>query len=432
MGLAVLAQAQLARCADNAWPLVSARCEGSVRFPETDIVAATGLKSGAKVTLDDFKRAADKLVASGAFERVAYRYSPDAGGIKLVLQVEDAPQFLAVSFDNFVWCADRELIKAVHKRVPLFDGELPLDGDLTDQVTKALQEFLEERGIPGEVRFQPQSEQSGNANSGSGIFWIEGIEIPVRAVDFPGAPPADISSLQTAAKPLLGVSFRRSAAEAFISSVLQVYLQQGFLKARFAPPSVTLASSDPRSPAVTVSYPVTPGPQYRLGGFRWAGNHALDSSELGRIMTVKIGAFADPTAIDAALERARQAYRSRGYLHADVHAVPSYDDSMPAVSYELQVQEGPQYKFAGVELEGLAEGLRERVRDVWSLREGEPYDPNYIAKFLKAAEPLLGPGAVTRAEPTIDDQALTVEVLLHFDFQKPLKENPKPAVVPKR
>lgn len=433
LGLLGLAQAQAVPTAgaDSAWTLASAQAEGSTRFPEADIVAASGMKAGAKVTLDDFKRAADRLLASGAFERVAFRYSPAGNGIKVVFQVEDSSQFLSVSFDNFVWCTDRELTEFIRKHVPLFHGELALEGDMRDRVTDALQAFLAERDIPGEVRFQLQAEQPGNANA-AGVFWVEGIEIPVRSVDFPGAAPDDLPLLQVAARPLLGSSFRRSATETFSSHLLPVYFERGFLKARFAPPSITLVPGDPRHPAVAVAFLATPGPQYRLSAVRSTGNRALDSWELGRLLTAKIGAPADLGRLDADLEKIKQAYLTRGYLRAEVRIAPSYDESVPAVSFELQVQEGSQYKFASLELEGLQEPLQSRVREVWSLREGEAYDPNYIAKFLKSAAPLLGPGAVTRAEPAIDDRAKTVQVLLHFDFQKPIRENPQPASGPRK
>ena len=67
---------------------------GSKRFTETDIVSATGLKPGDTVTAENLKEAANRLMQSGAFAQVGYRFNGDFADYT----VTDAAQFVPASF----------------------------------------------------------------------------------------------------------------------------------------------------------------------------------------------------------------------------------------------------------------------------------------------------------------------------------------------
>jgi outer membrane protein assembly factor BamA len=421
MPLLVSAQKRPAGNATGAWPVVGARAVGSHRFAEKDILAAAGVTIGAMASPDELKQGADNLVASGAFEQVSYRYSPVPGGIKVEFNVADAAHFVHTSFDNFVWFTDEQLMAAIHAQVPLFAGELPAEGDMAAQVTDALQGLLHERGMAGEVRFLLHEEPR-DAPARGGYFFADGADIRVRNVSFPGAAPAEVPALEAAANPLLKMVYRRSTAEVFATENLRpVFLRRGFLKVTIGRLAATLVSSEPPVSVISLEIPVTPGPQYRLGALRWTGNKAIQSVELDKLLRVRVGMPADLVALNADLEKVSEAYKARGYLRQTTREAATYDDSVQVVSYELQVNEGDQYKFNELDIEGLDARLRDRVRELWTLREGEPYDPNYIRVFLRSAGSLLGPGMVTRMQQDINDQSKQVDVTVHFELQQPMK-----------
>jgi outer membrane protein assembly factor BamA len=280
---------------------------------------------------------------------------------------------------------------------------------------------LHERGIAGEVRFLLHEEQQ-DAPARNGYFFADGADIRVRDVSFPGAAPAEVPALNEAANRLLKMVYRRSTAESFAADHLwPVFLRRGFLKAKIGRPVATLVSSEPPASLISLEIPVTPGPQYRLGALRWTGNKAIQSVDLEKLLSVRVGTPADLVALNADLERVSEAYKARGYLRQTTREAPTYDDSIQVVSYELQVNEGDQYKFNELDIEGLDARLRDRVRELWTLREGEPYDPNYIRVFLRSAGSLLGPGMVTRMQQDINDRNKQVDVTVHFELQQPMK-----------
>ncbi len=118
--------------------LISVKVEGSKRYSEEAVVASSGLQLGTPVSEDDFKKAARRLGDLGVFTDIGYKYSYSSAGTKLVLQVTDAAKFVPVRFEDFVWFSDEELMQRIKERAPMFNGEVPLSGNLADRVSDVL------------------------------------------------------------------------------------------------------------------------------------------------------------------------------------------------------------------------------------------------------------------------------------------------------
>ncbi len=117
---------------------------------------ATGLQPGTSVSRQDIQAGADKLAKLGAFASVQYRYSTLGAGIKLEYQVTDAPEIPA-SFDNFPWFTDEELIAGIKSSIPLFDGMVPLQGAMLDQICSSIQKLPTPRACTFTCRMRSPS-----------------------------------------------------------------------------------------------------------------------------------------------------------------------------------------------------------------------------------------------------------------------------------
>src|SRR5437016_1018802 len=118
----------------SAFKLISIKITGTKRYKSEDVIAATGLELHQTVSEDDFRKAVRTLGVTGAFTDVLYSFQYSPEGTKLDLQVQDAEKFVPVRFDNLVWFSDQELLEQLHAQVPLFNGQLPVIGDLPDEV----------------------------------------------------------------------------------------------------------------------------------------------------------------------------------------------------------------------------------------------------------------------------------------------------------
>ena len=63
----------------TAWPVAKLSVEGNKIYPSDTILAISGLKVGQMAGKAEFDAARDRLLATGAFESVGYKFEPIPG-----------------------------------------------------------------------------------------------------------------------------------------------------------------------------------------------------------------------------------------------------------------------------------------------------------------------------------------------------------------
>lgn len=364
----------------SAYRLTAMTVTGSKRYTPEQIIAATGLRLGQTVSEDDFRIACEHLGDTGAFGDIAYNFKYSPEGTTLDLQIIDSNQLVPARFDNFVWLSDQELLRQLQERVPLFTGQLPVSGNLADQVSDALQGLLIEARINGRVDYL----RSGPLEEAidSVVFSVSGQNIRVANVEFVGAGPGELPLLHKAALPMRGVAYLRSTLRAQEDNdLLPVYLARGYLKARFGDAQPKVIEQTSEKTLVDVTFSVEPGRQYNLTEVHWTGNSVFRVNQLAAQIHLRPGEPPDAAQLAKDLAAVHKVYGSRGYLAAYVTATPEMDDEQSTVSYQLDVHEGDLYKMGELEIQGLDERNTAQVQDVWQLRGGETYDSSYPQRF---------------------------------------------------
>jgi len=397
--------------------LISIKAAGSKRYAPEQIVAASGLVVGQTASEDDFKKASQQLGETGAFSDVTYAFKFSGDGAKLDLQVTDTGQFVPARFDNFVWLSDQELLKELHSRVPLFEGQLPVAGNLADQVSDALQVLAIGHNVQGRADYLRFGHEDGPVESF--VFKITGPNIRIRNVEFTGADPSILPLLQAGAHKIPGEEYLRSTLEVQARfDLLPVYLQRGYLKATFGDAEPKIVQDKTSDLSVDVTFPVTAGLQYKVTEIRFSAASAFPQEQLRDLIHQPLGEPADAVRLEADLDAIKKLYGTRGYMMASLQAKPEMDDADSTVKYLLQVHEGDVFTMGDVDIRGLDSHTTARLNEAWKLRGGDPYDSSYYQRFLKATEKLLpdGPWKITFHE-TPDERDKTVDVTLRFDLQ---------------
>ena len=165
--------------------------------------------------------------------------------------------------------------------------------------------------------------------------------------------------------------------------------------------------------------PVTPGKMYSTSGVDWKGNSTIAIAEVAPLVHLTPGQPADAVRLLLDLENVAKLYRSRGYMAVQVTPEPHFDDDKSTVRYDLNIVEGYLYKMGELEILGLDTQAKARMVDAWTLREGQPYNANYLKKFLADTGPLLPRGAdwAVSTHETLDAKDKTVEVEIRFKQQ---------------
>ncbi len=407
--------------------LIEVRATGSKRFTQEEVAAATGLMVGTTVDDETFRKAARQLGETGAFDAVSYTFSYSAAGTKLAFKVTDADKFVPAHFADFVWFTDKELLQRLHERAPLFDGELPATGRLTDQVSDILQAMLVENGIPGHVDYFRTPGKDGQLAAID--YSVSNVTIRIRNIEFTGAGRDELALLEDAAKKLSGRDYSRSLLASFTQHVvLPVYHDRGYLKAACSAPqpkvikAVVPQEGDQETiTTVDVALEITPGMQYKLKSWSWSGNKNIPTSELQALLHTKTGKPASTVQLENDLRAVQELYGSRGYVTVSIKADAQYDDAASTVDYLLIVTEGSVFHMGELEFRGIDNALTARLREAWRIRPGDVYDATYLKGFLVQARKLLPASMDWEVTPHVTAMARdrTVDVDLQYTAKAP-------------
>jgi outer membrane protein assembly factor BamA len=367
-------------------PIVGLEASGSERYKPAEIIAATGLKAdiGKPVSLAAVRDAAQRLVDSGVFSDLSYRHTAATGGMNVQFIVKDkaADQFLPAVFENVVWLSDSELGDQLRKRLPLFRGDVPLDGRLGDEVADAVAQILKQHNVDAHVT-STQSCVSGEPHC-TRNFTIDNIEIDTAELNIAGAPAEIAAEVQQAAKDsIVGKPYLRSQTDKELARLIRAAcLRRGLLKPQLGEIAAVPSHHSGDGVGVAVKASVLPGLAYRYEGQAWTGNTAIESAKLEKMVHLYQHLPVDGVKLESDLDQVRAQFAVRGYMQAKITAQPQLDDAQGTVKYAFAVTEGPLFKMGKLDISGFPDKLVNEVTTLWKLREGDPFDRSYVARFF--------------------------------------------------
>ncbi len=363
-------------------PLREVHADGEKLLTEAQVIAITGLVTGAQIGRNDLQAAADRLVQSGLFAKVSYNFQTKTAGVLVTYHVEESPR-IPVYFDNIPWFSDSELGDAIRNKFPFFDGTLPEAGAAVDHAAEAVKELLSTRGLPVSLEHTVIANPNGEGNVQE--IRVEGAALQIAKLEFSDPALSASKAVQQHLSEILGKPYSRMTIDLFLSEAIKpIYLQQGFLRVKLGPPEIRLTGPPPpKLPSqIPVYVPIAPGAVYRLKEIHWKGNTLVSEFTLNGLLEVKHGDVANGMRIEAAWDRAREEYGHRGYLEARVDPLPAFDDQARTVSYSVSIQEGPQFHFGKMVLTGISPAAERRLLDAWPFAAGEIFDKVKFEELL--------------------------------------------------
>lgn len=389
---------------------------GSSRYPEAEIIRATGLKLGAEVKPESFQNAANNLAATGAFSDVKYKYSSKPGGVAVEFRVADGGDFGACNFDNLIWFSEKELRAQLKDRVPLFGEQVPLRGDTLERIKAAVAQLLEGRGVSGTVTYTATGDVGGPVHAVQ--FNVIGVRLAIQQIKFRGARAVDAAALAAAVEPLLNTDYDGHFVCEFAGqNAGPLYWRLGYLKVAFSAPRPEVLGGAGDSQNLAVTIPVEEGEQYLLREIAWTGTSVFSASELAGKIHVLPSQPADTVQLGKDLEEIQRLYGLRGYITAAASFKPAFDDAAKSVVFEIEVREGDLFTMGKLEIAGVDSTRAESLKKGCDLLPGQPYNRSYWSEFISKSGRLLpAHRAGWKAIPTetINPDSKTVDVTLTF------------------
>ena len=129
-------------------PAPAIRFQGAPQYTQEELLAAAGLKPGARLTAAEVKARAKQLNDTGLF--AAVKFSNDSKG--LLFSLTPSSQLFPIHLDNLPLQPGKELDAKLHARFPLYHGLLPASGSVLDGIRQTFEEMLAAQGIKATVK----------------------------------------------------------------------------------------------------------------------------------------------------------------------------------------------------------------------------------------------------------------------------------------
>jgi len=355
------------------FPLDSITIEGNRILSAAAITAASGLKRGEKADTAAFDAARDRLLASGYFETVGYRFKPSAtAGYQVTFEVQEVTTLYPIRVDALP-ATTAEVTAYLTSTDPLFSGKLPGTKQVLDRTSREVEHFLASRNQPAEV----SARVIALAPEKLEIDFTPLHGLPVVAnVAFEGAKVLNATDLHNKmGEVAFGQPYTENNFRTLLDNQIRpLYDAKGYMRVTF-PKIVTTPSAQVAGLDVVVT--VNEADQYKLGDVRLDGPAPGDSARL--LKNAKITALDQ---VKDGSDKIKTSLRHQGYPDAEVNLEKTLNDEKKTVDYAIVIEPGAQYRMGKLTVNGLGLDGEAAIRKMWSVPAGDPFPVEYPEVFL--------------------------------------------------
>ncbi|MGA2649870.1 MAG: POTRA domain-containing protein [Terracidiphilus sp.] len=389
--------------------------KGASDYSDQELLAASGLKKGAVLTADEIKAAFQRLMDTGVFENIVYKFD----GQDLVYTFNLATLY-SVRLENLPLTPGADLDAKLHRRFPLYHGKVPNEGGLLDNVRQALEEMLAAQGIKATV--------STTQGGGAAAFKVAAISFsiaapPVLVGDIhldPSSPPLDPKANEILAHQT-GSPYDIVGSPSQLTTYLgNFYHDQGYLEAAINATPQGAPVITPEAVRIPFLLSVTPGPLYKLTSIQLAPDVLVSQADFDHQSHLHPGDIADGQHVTANWQYVSRQYHNKGYMKAAVHPVPTFDRVQGTVSFAVTVEPGPVYNMGALRIDNVSDALRTQMLAAWKMPAGAVFNEGAILGFFAThgVNPALERVFSTvnyKYNLALNDDAHTVDVVLRLE-----------------
>lgn len=249
----------------------------------------------------------------------------------------------------------------------------------------------------------------------------------IADVEFAGTKEFDKEVLKRALRDV-GLADGRPFDKAQLDRAEQELKRQYINRSLYAAEVVTTVTPIDRN-RVNLTFTVVEGDPARISEIRIVGNQAFGESTLRNLFDLDTGGWLSwytksdrysRAKLNADIETLRSYYLTRGYLEFNVEStqvaiLPNKTD----IAITINIIEGQRYVVSGVKLEGNFLGKDDEFKSLVTIRPGQAYNADEVAKTTKAFTDYFGnfgyAFARVQAQPDVDRANNRVALTLQAD-----------------
>jgi outer membrane protein insertion porin family len=406
------------------FPIDSIMVEGTRILKAENVVAASGLKMGEPANGVAFDAARDRLLKSGYFQNVSYRFKPSGrGGYDLTFEVAEAEPLFPIRLEGLPG-ATADAVAWLKQHDPLFQGRIPGTQAVLERTSHEIEQFLATRKssvqVAGKVAVIAAERYEARFMPAAGLP-------NVAIVTFEGNKAIRDTELSNAIGAVaFGQPFTEESFRLLLDSQIRpLYEAKGYLRVAF--PKITAAPS-PNVKGVDVHVALTEGEQYKMGDTIIRGPMQNNTKHLLRVAAVPKMTIVDFDKINEAARRMKNGLKQEGYLDVEVTVDRTIDDAKKTVTVYFIPAPGPQYLFGKLDVAGLGLDGEAAIHKLWGVKSGDPFPADYPDYFLSEVkkEGYFENLGDTKADRHVDEDTHVVDVKLTFNTGLPPAKKRKP------
>jgi outer membrane protein assembly factor BamA len=356
----------------------SIQFQGAPEYSADELLAATGLKKGVVLSYSDMQDYSKRLLGSGVFASVAFKFD----GQDLVFLLTPSADLHPIHLDNLPLTPGADLDAKLHAQLPLYHGKVPAEGGLTDDVRAALEKLLAAEGITVTVVATNTADPSTHQMNGVAYsITTPPVQIVVAHVDgVSDAFQAKVHAvLDEASKNPFSTTDSASNIERIVE---QFYGDQGYAAAKVQ----VSRSGDPslQSGAIVVpfSIQVQEGRVYKIDAIHLPPGIPVTQAEIDKALDPSFGALPVGARVRSIWALIAPRYSAKGNLDCKVTPHAEFNEAAATVSYSVDVDPGPVYHLAFVKFDNVTDELRALLIHNWQMMPGDVFDESYVAAFI--------------------------------------------------
>jgi outer membrane protein insertion porin family len=361
----------------------SIQFKGDPEYSDQELMAAADLKMGAVLTSAEMGEHSKRLMDSGVFDSLTYKFD----GQDFIFMLAPAAGLLPVRLDNLPLTPGKDLDAKLHDRFPLYHGKVPTEGGLLDDVRGALEEMLAAQGIKATVAAVP-SGALGSKSVSAMAFAITAPPIRVGAIQLEGVSPEMQDKVKLVADHATGAPFDTGNTEKNLRHAFEsFYTDEGYVtvKVHAGQSGSPIADSE----AIDVPFRVTveEGRKYRLGSIHLPTGELLDLADINKaagIATNKLEtamSIKEGVTLRTALLVVTGKYTSKGYLDCIVTPHPQLDEATGVVNYTFDAQTGAGYTMGKLTVQNASDELRALMLAAWKMPAGAVFNQGALYDY---------------------------------------------------
>ncbi len=399
--------------APTSWPLVALKVTGNQLYTEQSIVTASGLKIGQTVAKEDFDKARDRLVATGAFETVGLDFEPtvDGKGYRGKFEIAEIKQVYPYRFEDLPG-TDAEIRAFLRPREPMFGDKIPATAELLARFTKDVAEYAATKNFQDKVVGRVSADRP---NELVVLFRPATPSPSIAGVGFTGNKAIANAILNNVlGQVAIGVPYSEvRIRELLDTSIRPLYEAKGRMRAAF--PKIETKLAPAGVIGVNLFVQVEEGEAYNFGKIVVLSSK-ISPEELYKVAKLKSGEVANFDTVSDAQIALRKRFHKSGYMEMSSTVERKIDDAAKTVSLTIKTEAGTQFKMGAVKIQGLDIEGEPAVRKLWGMKEGAPYDDTYPQTFLTRIQEdgYFDNLKATRFDHEVNRKNNTVDVTLYF------------------